>query len=152
VNADMVYSYVRDLLERLTGERPAPDPDGDLPVALGGARFYVRVVDGREPVVQVFSVAVAELEPSDVLHAMLNDINVQLRFARAFFVQGQVLMESEIWGRDVNPATFGHACQNIAAATDHFAPRIVEQIGGQPRFEMTKTTEYTDGPAVGGYL
>jgi hypothetical protein len=33
----MVVSYTRDLLEQLTGARPEPDNDGDLPIEYGGA-------------------------------------------------------------------------------------------------------------------
>ena len=59
--SDMVFSYVRDLLEGLTGTRPEPNSDGDLLVGLGGAQFYVRVVNPDDAIVQVFSVRIADL-------------------------------------------------------------------------------------------
>lgn len=139
---DMVLSYVRDLLERITGERPDPDPDGDLPVALGGALFYVRIASPTDPVVQVFSVAVADIEPSADLHAALNEINANLVFARAFHVKDQVLIESEIWGSDVNPANLDHACRNVASATDSHGTRLAKEFGGNPRFEQSKMAGY----------
>jgi hypothetical protein len=44
---DVAFSYVRDLSERMTGVRPEPDHDGDLPVHFHGAQFFVRVVARR---------------------------------------------------------------------------------------------------------
>lgn len=142
MNPDMVVSYVRDLLERLTGTRPEPDKDGDLPVTYEGASFYVRVVNPTDAIVQVFSVGIADIDPTPELMSALNDINRQIGFARAFHVAGQVLIEAEIWGSDINPANFRHACGNIAGATDAFMPELAKQLGGSLRFETTKTSHY----------
>jgi hypothetical protein len=144
MRVEMVHSYVRDLLEGLTGSRPEPDDDGDLVVSLGGARFYVRVVNPSNAVVQVFSVGIADLEPTPELMTALNDINSQISFARAFHVNGQILIESEIWGRDVNEGNFRHACRNIAGATDRFVPKLLEEFGGTARFEQAKDSDYSD--------
>lgn len=142
---DVAFVYVRDLLERLTGERPEPDGDGDLPVQFEGARFFVRVVGPTDPWVQVFSVAVAGLEPSPELMSRLNEINTELRFARAFHFAGQFLIETEIWADDVNPANFHHACRNVALATDAYAQDIRDTFGGVPEFEESKTDDYPKG-------
>lgn len=142
---DVAFVYVRDLIERMTGSRPEPDQDGDLPVHLHGAQFYVRVVGPVNPWVQVFSVAVADLAPTPALMSVLNEINSHIHFARAFHVGSQVIIESEIWADDVTPANFLYACQNVAAATDAFAPRIVSEFGGRALFEESKTEAYEQG-------
>jgi hypothetical protein len=142
---DVAFVYVRDLIERMTGTRPEPDHDGDLPVHLHGAQFFVRVVGPVNPWVQVFSVAVADLKPTSELMSLLNEINTHIHFARAFHVGSQVIIESEIWAEDVTPANFLYACQNVAAATDAFAPRIIQQLGGRPLFEESKTSAYEQG-------
>lgn len=139
---DATMAYVRDLLERLTGTRPTPDDDGDIPVVLDGAQFYVRVAGSTDPWVQVFSVAIAEVEPTLDLMGRINEINTNLRFARAFHVAGQVLFETEIWADDVNPANFHHACHNVSGATDAYAHALREQFGGRLAFEESKTDEY----------
>jgi|GEM_PF-6760539 len=87
MRAEVAYSYIRDLLERITGQRPTPDPDGDLPVQLGGARFYVRIVGNHDAWVQVFSIALADITATPELLARLNDINSQIRFARRLLRQ-----------------------------------------------------------------
>lgn len=144
----MVMSYLRDLLETVTGNRPEPDKDGDLPVQIGGALFYVRVVNPADAIVQVFSVAVAEVPPTLELMAEINKINASIGFARAFHVQEQVLIEAEIWGVDVNLANMQHACSNIARATDAFGPRLAQEFGGRLVFQASQTDGYQAGPLV----
>jgi hypothetical protein len=141
----MVVSYTRDLLEQLTGVRPEPDTDGDLPIEYGGASFYVRIDGPTDPVVQIFSVVLADLEANPELHGALNDINSRLRFARAFHVQKQVLIEAEIWGSDLNMSNFQHACRNVAMASDAHGRSLHESFGGNPRFELSKKKVYQFG-------
>lgn len=146
---DVAFVYVRELIERLTGAKAEPDDDGDLPVVFGGAVFFVRVmgpVGYIEPWVQVFSVAVDEIESTPDLMVELNEINRDLRFARAFHVGSQVLIESEMWAEDLTPENFRQACRNVAGATDVFAHRIHEKFGGVLHFENTKTEEYQPDP------
>lgn len=148
---DVAFVYVRDLLERLTGERPEPDHDGDLPVQFDGALFFVRVVGPIDPWIQVFSVALAEVAGTADLMVRINEINRELRFARAFHVGSQVLIEAEIWADDLNPANFQHACRNVATATDAFAPKLLESFGGRLLFQDSQTEEYRQSPLPMGF-
>lgn len=145
MNRDMVVSYTRDLLEQLTGDRPEPDNDGDLPIEYGGATFYVRVDGPVDPVVQIFSIVLADLDANPDLFGALNDINTRLRFARAFHVQKQVLIEAEIWGADVNMSNFQYGCRNVAVASDTHGKYLLDSFGGTPRFEMSKKKNYRIG-------
>ena len=145
MNRDMVFSYTRDLLEQLTGVRPEPDHDGDLPIEFGGASFFVRIDGPTDPVVQIFSVVLAELDGNSELHSALNEINTRLRFARAFHVQQQVLIEAEIWGSDLNLSNFQHACRNVAMASDAHGNALLKTFGGTPRFELSKKKTYRVG-------
>ena len=47
-------------------------------------------------------------------------------------------------------ANFGHACANIAGATDAFTPRLTE-LGGRALFEESKSLEYTPAPITMGF-
>ena len=143
---DVAFSYVRDLIERITGVRPDPDDDGDLPVHFHGAQFFVRVIaSAANPWVQVFSIAVADVPESPGLMSRLNQINGFIHFARAFHIGTQVIIEAEIWADDVTPGNFLYACQNVAAATDTFAPQIQQAFGGRLLFEESKTSAYQQG-------
>ena len=153
MRSDMVTAYVRELLEEMTGMRPEPDHDGDLPIRHRGASFYVRVLDPLDPYVQVFAVAVADIGPTPGLLGELNLINTRLRFARAFHVAGQVLFETEIWGTDVNPGNISHACRTVASATDEYGLALADAFGGRALFEESKDEESFQVPAeAGNYL
>ena len=134
---EMVYSYVRDLVETMTGRRPEPDDDGDLLIDYGGAHFYIRIIN-NDPIVQVFAIVLADVEPSSDLLVDLNQMNADLIFGRAFHVAGQVLIEHEIWGSDVNPANLDYACRMVASGADAYGQRLADKFGGKPAFEDSK--------------
>lgn len=89
----------------------------------------------------MFSVAVTDIDASPELLLELNNINSHLRFARAFHLANQVLIESDIWADDLNPSNFRHSCHNIASATDYATPALAA-LGGSLYFDETKTEEY----------
>jgi len=91
-----------------------------------------------DPVVQVFATAVSEIEQSPGLLEKLNEINSQIRFARVFWVSGQVLVESDLIGKTVDPKEFGSACDAVATITDHFGPLIARDFGGKTFFVNQK--------------
>jgi len=148
---DVAYVYVRDLIERLTGVKSEPDEDGDLPVRWENAGFYVRVQGRNNSWIQVFSVAVTDLQSSAELMLKINDINAELRFARAFMFGNQVLIETEIWADDLNPTNFSHACRNVAQATDAYSMVLLEMFGGTSHFNDTKSEDYETPKALFGF-
>ena len=149
VRADMVRAYVESLLERLIGaQQVSPDDDGDYPVRYRNALYYVRLVGDVDPVVQVFSVAVSGVAPTAALFKELNTINSTIKFARAFWVREQVLVETELVGESVEPADFDNACQAVATITDHYGPRLAEKFGGKTAFADEKTKTATETAAA----
>jgi hypothetical protein len=155
LRADMVRAYVESLLERLTGtERFVPDEDGDYPVRYRDALYFVRLVGEVDPVIQVFSIAVADVPKSAKLLERLNQINTEVRFTRVFWVRGQVLVEADLMGEGVDPDSFRTACSTVASVTDTIAPAIAERFGGRLAFDEEKTPSATEpsGAGTGGYL
>lgn len=153
VSLEMVRSHVETLIERLTDSpnKATVDDDGDYPLQYRKAKYYVRVAKPQKPVVQVFSVAVADVELSDGLARALNEINCDLSFCRTFWVRGQVLFESEHLGESIGESDFNECVQNVAAASDYFGPRLAEGFGGQLVFEESKEPDYQP-PLTGLYL
>ena len=153
---DMVRAYTESLLERVIGaDKVMADNDGDYPVRFQSALYYVRIDPGPrdDPVVQVFAVAVDKIEPGPALYEALNDINARLRFARTFWVRGQVLIEAEMPGLSLSLEGFGSACETVRYAADHFGPQLAEQFGGKTAFEDEKGADYErSGFGSGGYL
>jgi len=156
MNPDMVYTYTKDLIERLSGQTPQIDPDGDLHFRHLDAGFFARV-HPQAPVVQVFTVAVAQPQESEELFRAINLINTQLIFARALYVEGQVLIEKDIYASDLSPALFDAACRLVATATDTFAGDLQQSVHGQLMFDFDKGEQYDPQvvhqvPTTGFYL
>ncbi len=88
----------------------------------------------------------SDIECSDPLLRALNEVNAQLHFCRIFWVRYQVLIESEHLGMTLEEDDFRECADNVAAASDHFAPLLAKQFGGQRAFEDEKTETYEPPP------
>lgn len=155
MRADMVRAYVESLLERLIGaEKVTPDHDGDYPVRYKSALYFVRLIGDVDPVVQVFSRAVTAITPTPALYERLNEINTNIRFARIFFVEGQVLVESDLVGQTVDAEEFDEAVGAVATITDHFGPLLAQEFGGKTAFADDKDADAPppDTAKTGQYL
>ncbi len=155
MRADMVRAYVESLIERLTGEdKVVPDEDGDYPVRYHSAAYYVRLVGDVDPVLQVFAIAVKDIEATPALYERLNGINADIRFARAFWVGKQVLVESDLVSQTLDKEEFDQACQAVGTITDHFGPLLADEFGGKTFFadEKDEQAPAEDGSNTGQYL
>lgn len=153
MRADMVRAYVESLLERLTGtEKSVPDEDGDYPVRYRDALYFIRLVGDVDPIIQVFSIAVADVPKSAKLLARLNEINTEVRFTRVFWVRGQVLVEVDLLGESVDPDSFRTACSTVAGVTDAIAPGLAERFGGRLAFDEEKSSPAPESAGTGLYL
>jgi hypothetical protein len=104
--------------------------------------------------VQVFSIAVANVELTDALARDLNVINSKLHFCRTFWVDGQVLIEAEHLGMSLSDSDLRECAVNVAEATNAFAPGLAERYGGRLAFDDAKEPEYepTSVTGTGFYL
>jgi len=156
VRADQARAYVETLLERLTGaDKVQTDEDGDYPVVWQDLPYYVRVIGTEDPVVQVFSIALADIETTPELLGALNDLNAKLSFARAFHVRGQVLIETDILAESLDPAGFRNACNCVGSLTTDVARDLHTRFGGQLLFvrsEETPATPSAPQVSAGHYL
>jgi hypothetical protein len=84
----------------------------------------------------------------------LNGINADISFARTFWVEGQVLVESDLAGRTISPDSFEQACRAVAAITDHFGALLAEEFGGNTAFQNgeQEDTPIEDSAKLGQYL
>jgi hypothetical protein len=154
LSRDMVTSHVETLIERITGvDKAVSDHDGDYPVRYKDALYYVRVAgNDARPIVRVFSTVVADVEPSPDLYEAVNDINTRLGFCRCFWVNGQVLIETEHLGMTIKTEDFLELAENVASASDHFGPKLIERFGGKLAFDDSKGDAYVEPPTPGMYL
>jgi hypothetical protein len=146
MRTDQARAYVESLLKRLTGcDKVVADDDGDYPVQFRNCLYYVRVIGNDHPVVQVFSVAVAEVKASPELLTEFNTLNCDIRFARALHVRGQVLIETDVLAEALDSAGFENACNCVASVTLNVAPSLAARFGG--RLTFTDDPTKADLPA-----
>lgn len=150
-NVEMVRAYLEKLLEQGFSSRIQADHQGDYPLP-GAGEFYARVAaDGpqRMPRVQVFAVAVRDVEPSAELMAALNDVNSQIAYARVFWIQDQVLVESDLVAESLNHPSLETAVNTVGGLAAHLGPSLVDDFGGNSAFIEVEPDEIPDeGPGM----
>lgn len=157
MNPDMIYSYTREVIERITGTKPEPDQDGDLHFRYLDAGFFARM-HPEYPIVQVFTVALHEPVETIELFSALNDTNTQLVFARALYVGKQILIEQDVHASDLSPRYLDATCRQVADATDAVSDFLHSRVSGQLAFDFGKGEQYSHqktqnlSVAVGPYL
>jgi len=139
----MVSAYLETLIEQLTGtEKAVPDQDGDYSISYRGARYWARVEGEANPIVRIYSIVLAQLEPTPELYESLNVINTRMTFLRAFWVDSTVIFEHEHVGHSMQEDEFTNSFTTIASATDFFGPQLHERFGGVAAFHESKTDDY----------
>lgn len=135
-----VRQVLEEALARWLGiEHPKQDEDGDYPIRVGSALMFVRIVDGRPPVVAVFAPILRDVAgTADVLRE-LNEVNAHIRFGRAFWMQGQVLVASELTGADISPDQIAFACIELGSLADRLDDALHGRFGGKTMFEGRST-------------
>lgn len=150
-NIEMVEAYLEKLLERGFGQRIEPDHQGDYPLP-GKGEFFARVAaDGpqRIPRVQVFAVAVRDVESTPELLKALNHINSQIAYARVFWVQAQVLIESDLVAESLDHPGLDAAINTVGGLAAHLGSSLAEDFGGNSAFVQIEPEEVpTEGPGM----
>jgi len=124
------------------------DDDGDIPVRVDGAVVFVRVQQAI-PVVSVFSPVIWDMgTPSDIGET-LNDINSNIRFARATWDGSCVTLAAEVVGAPLEAGQLEAAFRAVGVLAIEYAPKLQERYGGRVAFGPALPPKHM---AVGGYL
>ena len=108
------------------------DHDGDyLLSTVDGIRIHGRLVDDEPVRLQIFGVLVAGVEKSPGLLEELNDYNSTIGFARAFWVDEQVLVEVDLVAETLDPAEVATAFERIADVGRLLGPMVAAMYGGE---------------------
>lgn len=135
MRAEQARAYVESLLYRFVGgDRVVADHDGDYRVWFRDCLYFVRVIGHDVPVVQVFSVAVADVGVTPELLTELNTLNAEIQFARAYHLRQQILIETDVLAEDFDPASFENACSHVETVTLEMAPSLAARFGGRLTF------------------
>lgn len=126
------------------------DTDGDIPLRFGSAMIFVRVSDDS-PVVRVFAPMLWEVPESSELLRAVNEINLQVAFARVAWDGRQVSVRTEFIAHPFDPMQLMAACQAVGGIADHFDDRLQGRFGGRIFFGKAVPTKDA-GYEYGGYL
>ncbi len=130
--APLVEEGLRDWLG---AERLERDEDGDYAIPVGSALVFVRVGDDRMPMVAIFASILTEVEATPGLFTALNDINRRIRFARAFWVRGTIVVATELAAVDVSAQQISFTCMQLGSLADHLDDVLHGRFGGGIAFE-----------------
>lgn len=152
VKREMVEAHVERLLERITGdERLERDQAGDWPFTRNRSMMYVTINGDKAQQVAVYAVAAHSVPADSSLFELLNTINNQISYSRAFWTDSQVLVAAEMVAESLDIEELQTALDRVAAAADRFGPQVVELCGGQ-----TPRPDHPDEPSPAkvtpGYL
>jgi len=126
----------------------AYDSDGDVPIRCGAAMVFVRVLLD-EGLVSVFSPVLFEVTTSADLLGALNDMNTEIRFARAVLRDTEVTVVAEVDSSAEMETSLALACDAVAWASNQWGERLQTRFGGQTFFGEPVPAPT---PAVGLYL
>ena len=148
MRVEQATAYVESLLYRFVGgDRIVADHDGDYRVWFRNCLYFVRVIGHDVAVVQVFAVAVADVDVSPALLTELNTLNSEIQFARACHLRQQILIETDVLAEDFSPATFENACSHVETVTLEMAPSLAARFGGRLTFANRLTLATAPGLA-----
>lgn len=123
--------HVEDVLAEVFGPDVLHrDGDDDYPLTISGVPVYARLVDDRPPTVQVFASLLVDIDCTPDLLQELNDHNANISFARLFWVQDQILAESDLVASTLDPEELFTAYQRVVDVSEHLAPMIHAVLGG----------------------
>ncbi len=152
-NLDRARAHLEQLIQAVTHEPPARDHQDDYRMSVARAVYYARVDGEVSPTIRVYSIVVDAIDKTAALLDSINDINTDLAFLRAMWIDRQVLIEGEVLAVTAGVDDLAELCARVANATDRFGPELIEEHGGEPFFESEKQPGYrATEPDLPGFL
>ena len=83
------------------------------------------------PHIEVYSVAVRDVQVDPGLYEAINDLNRGMSHARVLWVDDRVIVAGELLGESADLRALRCLCDEVAHVTDHHGPRLAEIFGGK---------------------
>jgi len=110
------------------------DEQGDIPIRMGSALVFVRVVDAKPPHLAIFSPVLWGIRATPELFEALNELNTRIRFGRVFWTGREVMAALELPAAGVTAEDIAFACMQVGSIADHFDDELQGRFGGTTMF------------------
>jgi hypothetical protein len=147
VRSEVIRPYLEKLLSEMVGQGVAPDETGAYPIRTGTGGYYVSLDDSGAPMVRVWTSLALDVRKSAKLLDTLNQLNVGATGARAFWVDGQVVVATEMVAETLHPQDLYLACGTVGEAAERFGPQLAAQFGGRSLFTPPAPPVEEEAPA-----
>lgn len=146
---EAVIEQVRAILaEHIGVAEVAIDKDGDIPLSNGNAQVFLRV-QPEAPVISVFGSAIWDIGTPPDINETVNQLNGQIRFARAYWTGKGVSLSSEVMTDPLEGASIWNAVVGVMTLIAEHAPKLQEKYGGSIPFAPPLPAKQQ---GLGGYL
>ena len=154
--AELFWPYVEKTLVETFGEEALSKlADNVITIRAGSSLVVIRMMEATEPRLQVFSTVLHDVPSSPELLATLNELNAKIAFAKAFWIEDDVLVATELLANGLDTENIRNAVTAIGTASDHFDDQLKAQFGGTTSFpdegeeESPPADEHRDGVGEG---
>src|SRR5438067_7538504 len=155
---DVIKPYVEKVVAEYLGTPQGDlhvDDDGSIPIRRGSTAYFVRLLDGEPPLVQVYSTMLYEVPKSPELLERLNEINAATMFAKAFWTGEQIVVATEMVADSIDKDQIANACGIVGSVADHYDDELQETFGGKRIFNEAAGPDATperEGDDLPGYM
>lgn len=125
-----VEKLLREILEIEPGEHLAIDEDGDYPIRLGNAQFYVRLVQWEPVFLYFFSPFLREVSASPELLNAINEINRATIGARVFWYEEALHAATELVAQTLDRDELVFACRSMKRCVEENASELAKRFEG----------------------
>ncbi len=124
----------KTLSEWLEGIEIQRSEKGEYIFRRGSAEICVRVDEGDQTTVSVYSIILRNVKKSARLLDVLNKVNADVDFARVFWIQNAVVLMTELLASAVDAEQLRSACELVARLADGLDTQLKKKFGGKTAF------------------
>jgi hypothetical protein len=146
VRAELIWPYVEKTLVEFLGDRAKLVDERVVAVQHGSSNLLVRLVDGDEPRLQVFSPMLHGVEKTPELLDTLNGFNAGMAFAKIFWIDGDVMVAMELLADSLDRESIDNALRVVAGSADRFDDELKARFGGETAFPQPEEPTEDTGP------
>lgn len=128
---DVIQSHMELLMQRyLETDELKVEPSGAIAVSNRSALYRVRTLPGANPHVNVYAVAIEDIEADPGLYEALNDYNARMSHARVFWVDRKVIIDAELVGEGLDEVELACTISEVAGWSHDEGPKLAKTFGG----------------------